>query len=174
METDSIELAGRELPKNMNIGGAETTQLVHCDVERHIPVFERPRPGILVVPLEWWLVLRQDHTQPKSEHEIRVGEVLQHLDNGPFAGCLRQPKHSLIDLANSFGNPGHQLAQYVDWIPATEHIDQRSRVGGCSRGCRWTGRVGERHVGRLTGSPWRRHRSRSDTDWPLRAGTRPP
>ena len=74
--------------------------------------------------------MRQHHAEPEAADQIGVRQVLNHLANRPFAGCLgaaHDPgRHGFEEAPKS----ARGLAEHGDRILVADEVEERGNVAG--------------------------------------------
>jgi hypothetical protein len=144
VETNAVELLRDQLFPKVEICGPETVELIERQRERHLAVAKFVTPPVLIVALKQRTVFGEHHPRPETGDEITVGQVLNNLNNGPFARGFGSAEKRLGYSAQAGRQPRQQLTQNVERVSRAEQVEQRSDVGG-GGGCGVSGRIRESH-----------------------------
>ncbi len=77
-------------------------------------------------------ILREHAPEPEPPHQFRVGKVLKHVADGPFAGCLRPAKLLALPVLNDALERRGSPAEHVERIAIAQEtqygVDVLARV----------------------------------------------
>src|ERR1700686_4574766 len=139
-----LPLLGRDTREEAHVGGAGAFELREHVLDGLVAAPEVGHPDVLVVGADRRAVLGDGEPVAPGADELRVGEVLRHLQHRPFPRPLGTPQPDVIDGRRKLAQARGGGTQNVERIAIAEGVEQRF----CVRGRRVdgvAGRVGEGH-----------------------------
>src|SRR3954447_6076097 len=85
MHAGALELLRCQLLPEVQIGGSKSSELIRSERERYVAIAKLSSPAVLIIALELRSLFGQDHPGSEACDQIAVSQMLNNLDDGPFA-----------------------------------------------------------------------------------------
>ena len=122
VDPHSDKIRRTQMRPNSHVCPTERGKLLEGVPDVDVAVSEAARPEILIVARQRRPIMRHDHTEPESAHQLGVREMLDHFTNGPFAGRL-WPCHDLQGhRVEESVKSGRRLAEDRNGVIVTEQV----------------------------------------------------
>ena len=130
MDADALQVGRRCAIDQLQVGAAKQREYRHRLVRIGVRIVQPIGPQILVITDDLGAILRENHPQSPAPHEVRISQVLKHVNDGPLARLLRPSQLIRRETTDRMPDRRRRLVQHGQRIIVAEKIEYRTGIPG--------------------------------------------